>query len=306
MMYLSSEQRVPHIGVCVCTYKRPLPLKRLLTDLDRQETGGLFAFSIVVADNDEQRSAQSTVAEFVLTSAVPVKYCVEPTRGIARARNKVVASAEGEFIAFIDDDEFPAPGWLLTLFKALTEYKVDGVLGPVKRHFDETPPAWLQRSSLYERKVNPTGMRVACRESRTGNVLFDRKIIAGDAAPFRPEFKAGSDEDFFRRQTEAGRIFIWSADAVVFETVPSARWKRMYCVRKALLQGASAAHQQGRNTTSILKSLIAIPLYALALPFALVLGQHRFMMLLLKTCNHLGKLLALVGIHIVREAYVSD
>jgi succinoglycan biosynthesis protein ExoM len=306
MMTLSSEQHVPHIGVCVCTYMRPLPLKRLLTDLARQETCGLFTFSIVVADNDEERSAESTVEEFAVTSAVPVKYCAEPTRGIARARNKVVASAEGEFIAFIDDDEFPAPEWLVTLFKTITEYKVDGVLGPVKRHFDEAPPAWLEKSSLYERKVNPTGMRVDCRESRTGNVLFDRKIIAGDAAPFRTEFKAGSDEDFFRRQTEAGRIFVWSADAMVFETVPPARWKRMYCVRKALLQGASAAHQPGRNTTSVVKSLIAVPLYTLALPFALLLGQHRFMELLLKTCNHLGKLLALLGIHIVREAYVSD
>ena len=50
---------VAHISVCVCTYKRPLMLKRLLAELDRQQTGGLFTYSIVVADNDQARSAQA-------------------------------------------------------------------------------------------------------------------------------------------------------------------------------------------------------------------------------------------------------
>jgi len=34
----------PHISVCVCTYKRPLLLERLLRELIRQDTGGLFTF----------------------------------------------------------------------------------------------------------------------------------------------------------------------------------------------------------------------------------------------------------------------
>ena len=32
--------RLPHICVCICTYKRPLPIKRLLGDLDKQKTSG--------------------------------------------------------------------------------------------------------------------------------------------------------------------------------------------------------------------------------------------------------------------------
>jgi glycosyltransferase involved in cell wall biosynthesis len=299
-------QQIPHISVCVCTYKRAIPLKRLIADLNVQDTGGLFTYSIVVADNDQEQSARSTIEELRLNAAVPLIYCVESRRGIARARNKVIENAEGEFIAFIDDDEFPAPGWLLTLFKTCIQYKVDGVLGPVKRHFDEAPPKWLQKSSLYERRVNPTGMRVDCRESRTGNVLLHRRIFAGDATPFRPEIRSGSDDDFFRRKTAEGLVFIWSAEAVVFEVIPPARWKRMYCVRKALLQGACATLKPSLGTANIVKSMIAVPLYTLALPVALVLGQQHFMTLLLKMCHHLGKLLALAGIQVVREAYVSD
>jgi len=295
-----------HIAVCVCTYKRPHMLKRLLKELIRQNTGGLFKFSIVVADNDETRSAQTTVQEFLGACDVRIVYCVEPRRNIALARNKVVANAEGEYIAFIDDDEFPEPDWLLKLFKTCNEYRVDGVLGPVKRHFDQTPPAWFKKSRIYDRPVNSTGQRVEWEDARTGNVLLRRQVIAGEAAPFRPEFRAGEDQDFFRRKTEEGCVFIWSEDAVVFETIPPARWKRSYILRKAALQGATAALQPNCGVVNIMKSIIAVPLYLAVSPFALLLGQHRFMALMVKICDHSGKLLMLMGINPVREEYVSE
>jgi glycosyltransferase involved in cell wall biosynthesis len=299
-------RRTDHIAVCICTYKRPLLLGRLLTDLNRQQTGGLFSFSIVVADNDDARSAESTVARMRLESAVPIDYCVEPRRNIALARNKVLENATGDFLALIDDDEFPAPAWLLTLYNNCMEYQVDGVLGPVRRHFDETPPAWFLKSRIYDRKVNPTGERVGWEKSRTGNVLLKRRVMADDPAPFRPQFRAGEDQDFFRRKIEEGFRFVWSAEAVVFETIPAARWKKSYILRKAMIQGATAALQPNCGAVNIIKSLIAVPLYLLVLPFTLLGGLRPFMTLMVKICDHSGKLLMRMGINPIREEYVSE
>jgi succinoglycan biosynthesis protein ExoM len=259
-----------------------------------------------VADNDEAKSAEAIVAEMSQFCKVPMKYCVEPRRNIALARNKVVENAEGDYIALIDDDEFPEPAWLRTLFRTCSEYKVDGVLGPVKRHFDETPPAWFKKSGIYDRPINPTGKLVGWKEARTGNVLLKRRILAGEATPFRPEFRAGEDQDFFRRKTEEGWVFIWSADAVVSETIPSARWKRGYILRKAVLQGATAALQPNCGVVNIMKSIIAVPLYSAILPFTLIAGQQYFMELLVKICDHSGKLLMLMGINPIHEEYVSE
>jgi hypothetical protein len=47
-------------------------------------------------------------------------------------------------------------------------------------------------------------------------------------------------------------------------------------------------------------------MYTVALPFAFLLGQHRLMTVLVKLCDHAGKLLALVGVHPIKTAYVSD
>ncbi len=281
-------------------------LRRLLTEVSRQLTANLFTFSVVVADNDQARTAEPTVKEICSTSSLAVKYCVEPTRGIASARNRVVENADGEFLAFIDDDEFPARDWLLTLFTKCKEYKVDGVFGPVKRHFEVPPPAWMRKGRFYDRRVNPTGMRVEWREARTGNVLIKREMVVGDSAPFRTEFRIGEDQDFFRRQMEKGRIFIWCAEAVAFEVVPPARWNRKYLLKKALLRGASAAQQPNCGVASIVKSMVALPLYSMALPFALLAGQHRFMTILVKICDHLGKLLAAVGFHPIKAVYVME
>ena len=295
---------IPHISVCVCTYKRPHLLRRLLTDVIWQDTGGEFTWSVVVADNDKERSAEETVAEIGRDAAIPVKYCVEPRQNIALARNKAVENATGDYVAFIDDDEFPVRTWLLTLFKTCRDYDVDGVLGPVLRHFDETPPKWLEKSKFYVRRVNPTGMKVDGEEARTGNVLLKRELVLGDPMPFRPEFRAAEDQDFFQRRIAEGRNFIWCAEAEAFETVPPARWGRKYLLRKALLRGATAGLRT--NMLGVVKSLLAIPLYALALPFALLAGQQHFMTLLVKICDHLGKLLILAGINPVREEYVLD
>jgi succinoglycan biosynthesis protein ExoM len=302
----SAEKPVPHICVCICTYKRPQLLTRLLKDLDAQNTGGLFTYSIVVADNDPDGSAKTAVEELQTVLHVPLKYCAEPNRGIARARNTVVANAEGDYLAMIDDDEFPIADWLRILLMTCRQYQVDGVLGPVKRHFEQEPPRWLSKSSLYDRSVNPTGLQVNWKKSRTGNVLIKRSVVASDPLPFRPEFRAGEDQDFFRRKIEEGRCFVWSTDAAVHEVIPPARWSRWYYVRKALLQGATAAQQPDCGAGKLAKSMIAVPLYTLMLPVALLMGQSHFMTLLVKLCDHAGKLLQSMKINPIREEYVSE
>jgi glycosyltransferase involved in cell wall biosynthesis len=294
-----------HISVCICTYKRPEFLARLLRELRSLDTDGLFKYSMVVVDNDYLRSAESIVADFAASSTIPITYCEEPRQNIALARNKAVENAGGDFVAFIDDDEFPTKHWLVTLFKAREEYDVDGVLGPVRPHFEEVPPKWAVQGKFYERPTYPTGFVIDWRKGRTGNVLLKSTLFADEPRPFRPEFRTGEDQDFFRRMIDKGRVFIWCNEAVAYEIVPSVRWKRTYMLRKALLRGATTLVHPSFGAGDIVKSLIAVPIYTALLPLALVLGQCRFMTYLVKIFDHLGKLLALLGVHPIKDPYVT-
>lgn len=290
-----------HITVCVCTYRRPALLQRLLMELGRQETQNRFTFSVAIADNDAQESARQAVEEWAAGALLDIAYVVEPRRSISFARNKSLEPAQGELVAFIDDDEFPTSTWLLKLYLACHEGKVAGVFGPVRPHYDEATPAWVKKAGFYERPEHPTGFVMPWQECRTGNVLVARSILKGLDPVFRPEFGAGaSDQDLFRRMMELGHRFIWCNEAIVYEAVPPGRCKRSFLLRRALLRGGiSLRHPQGR-VRNIAKAMMAVPAYAIALPFLQVGGHHVFMKYLVKLCDHLGRLLALFHLNPVR------
>ncbi|HYI93653.1 MAG TPA: glycosyltransferase [Bryobacteraceae bacterium] len=298
--------KVPHISVCVCTYKRPDLLARLLNCLATQETQDLFNYSAVIVDNDQSRSAQPVVSRFAAESDIPVTYIVEPQQNIALARNRAVANAQGDFIAFIDDDEFPIAVWLLTLFQICTDRGVDGVLGPVMPHFDEEPPRWVINGKFHERATYPTGLVIDWRKGRTGNVLLRRLVFEGSIQPFKPEFRTGEDQEFFHRAIDKGFVFIWCNEAVAYEVVPPIRWRRSFMLRRALLRGAMEPQTPDFGPRDVAKSAIAVAVYTAALPFAFVAGQDKFMHLLVRICDHLGKLSVVIGFNPVKEQYITE
>lgn len=285
-----------HISVCICTFRRVDLLQRLLHKLGDLETGGVFTYSIVVADNDELRSAEAAVSEFRTASAIAVTYCVEAQQNIAMARNKAVENAHGDFVAFIDDDEFPAPDWLLRLLETHLKYGVAGVLGPVKPRYECPPPDWMIRGGFFERCSYPTGHKLNWSETRTGNVLFKRSILRPDELPFRTEFDTGAEDlDFFRRMISGGCNFVWCNEAVVYEAVPLSRCTRAYLLRRALLRGSNFPKHLTHRFRGAIKSLVAVPCYTLALPLLALFGQHLFFSYTIKICDHGSRLLALLG-----------
>jgi succinoglycan biosynthesis protein ExoM len=296
----------PHITVCICTYRRPHFLKRLLDELGRQQTDNVFGYSIVVADNDHLRSASTIVSEFAQTASITIHYCVEPRQNIALARNLAIANAAGDYIVFIDDDEFPTARWLLTLFTACAKYDADGVLGPVKPYFEKQAPEWIIKGKFHERPTYPTGFQIDWRKGRTGNTLLKTYLFEGETQPFRPQFLTGEDQDFFRRMIEKGHRFVWCNEAVAYEIIPATRCTRTFLLKRALLRGKISLVHPTSTFTQILRSLIAIPAYTFTLPFLLLLGQHHFMKYLVKTCDHAGRLLASMGIDPIKQQYVLE
>jgi succinoglycan biosynthesis protein ExoM len=285
-----------HISVCICTYKRPQLLKRVLERLDSQATEGQFTFSIVVADNDQLKSGEKVVSEVAKASRVPIKYCWEPQQNISLARNKAIENATGEYIAFLDDDELPTERWLLTLLNACRNCAVDGVLGSAKPQFDGEPPAWVVKGKFFERAAHKTGSAVEWNQGRTGNVLLKSCLFKYPEPAFRPEVRAGEDQDFFRRMIQKGHRFIWCNEALTNEVIPPVRWSRSYVLGRALLNGKFAIMHPNSRRLDNLKSIGAVVAYTLALPFVFFAGQHVFVRYLVKIMNHVGKLLMLVGV----------
>jgi glycosyltransferase involved in cell wall biosynthesis len=295
--------RKKHISICICSFKRPQLLKRTLDNIQALETKDLFDYSIVVVDNDRNQSAKTTVADFANTAPVKIVYGIEPERNISLARNKALELATGDFIAWIDDDEFPEKNWLLNFYKTLEQTNSGGALGPVEPVFESTPPSWIVKGKFFhKRRARITGSKLKWTQTTTANALVRRDIFKGLTEPFRRQFTSGcEDVDFFKRMMEYGHSFLWCDEAVVHEVIPLARCNRLYLLRRALLRGQNNRHFA--DAQSIAKSAIALPLYLMLLPFLLLMGQHFFMHYVVKIGDHAGNLLGVAGVNFTGEAY---
>lgn len=296
-----------NITVCICTFKRPELLKALLTKLNRQVTDGLYSFSIVVVDNDLNQSSKSTVQEIKQGRSLEIDYYCEPEQNIALARNRAISNAKGNFVAFIDDDELPDDMWLLLLLRAYYKNGGDGIQGPVFPSYEKGVPEWVKKGDFYGRPNYQTGMVLSWSQGRTGNLLVRRDIFKNPDNLFDPKFGRGAeDQDFFRRSIENGHVFKYCHEAVAYEYIPPHRWKRVFLLKRALLRGKISLLHPTSKVKMIAKSVVAIPIYTCILPFLLIAGHHLFMKFLVKDFDHIGRILGLFGLDVIKQKYVSE
>jgi len=283
-------------------------LERLLRKLALQETNSLFDFSVVVVDNDAAGPARETVTRLQGELCLNITYGIEPEQTIPAARNHALRLGHGNYIGIIDDDEFPPQHWLITMYKAIQTFDVDGGLGPVHPFFDEKPPDWLLKSGFCKRPVLRTGTLLHWSQTRTGNVLLKKEVFDKHNLCFDLKFKTGgSDQAFFRQAMNAGCRFIAVEEAPVYEIVPPERWTKSYYLKRALVNGFNAhrysQNQTGRLTRTLtpIKSVGALMAYALAMPFLALIGPHMVLKYAEKGAHHLSRLAAMLGIELVKQ-----
>jgi glycosyltransferase involved in cell wall biosynthesis len=265
----------------------------------------LFDYAVVVVDNDAGGYAREVVARIKAELSLDITYAVEPERTIPAARNHALRLARGNYVAIIDDDEFPALDWLLRMYEGLNTFAVDGVLGPVYPVFSGSTPAWLVKSGICDSPVHRTGTLLHWSQAFTSNVLVRKQVFDEHGLAFDLSYRTGgSDQEFFRQAMARGYRFAAIAEAPVFEAVPPARWTRKYWVKRALVNGfnsrryAAGEVRWARRALLPLKAVIGAAGYALALPICACLGQHRLILCLEKGAYHFSRACAAVGIEL--------
>jgi len=235
------EHRVIDVSICICTFRRPGPLLRLLRSLARLDPASP-SYEIIVVDNDAERSGEPAIRE-ARAEGITLQYLVEPQRGIARARNRSVEPAQGAFVAFIDDDEEADPQWLMNLYAEVVGHGATGGVGPVVPRFHDETPRWCIDGGFFERQRCPTGTVLERTGLRTGNALVRRERLMELAGPFdeRLALSGGEDTDLFMRLIENGARIIAVDTAVVWEHLAPNRTTVSFLLRRRFLVGIGSA-----------------------------------------------------------------
>jgi glycosyltransferase involved in cell wall biosynthesis len=240
----SQNSRAARVGICIATFRRPDGLRELLKALaglsfpDRPAPGVV----VVVADNDPESGEAVRVCEEFAHGTWPVMYTSEPRQGISYARNTAVAVAIGwgaELIAFVDDDEIPAPCWLDELLRLFESSGADVVAGPVLPEFEGPVPGWVVKGRFFERPRYPTGTLIT--EMRAGNLLIRGGALDKNGQMFDERFAlTGGEDSYLNAQLrQSDSKMVWADEAVVVERVPRSRATAGWILRRAFAGGCN-------------------------------------------------------------------
>lgn len=222
------------IDICICTFRRPFLVETLrsVARLDR----GVHELRVIVADNDEVPSARERVEALGKEMGMKMHYVHAPAANICVARNACLEAADGDFIAFVDDDEVVSQGWLSALLEKAQASGAAAVLGPVRAIYGPDAPEWMVEGDFHSTSPVFTGGEI--RTGYTCNVLI-RWVAPFRALRFNTALgrSGGEDTDFFYRLTGLGGRIDYAPAAVVEEPVPAARASMEWLVKRRLRFG---------------------------------------------------------------------
>lgn len=231
------------LAVCICTFRRPEGLARLLRGLDGQAfDGNPPPIELVVVDNSPEAGARQALAEW--QGRWPLHYRHEPQPGISYARNTALAAvpAGTAFIAMIDDDEEPSERWLQALLTAQSNSNADIVVGPTLPSFEPNTPDWIAATGFFPKPQNYQSLEEFDSDppAATCNVLLRASLFADPQLRFDPELAlcGGEDKLLFQDLKLRGHRFTWASQALAQEFIPAERATLAYMWREAYRRGS--------------------------------------------------------------------
>lgn len=252
------------IVVAVLTYRRPDLLAALLRSYSRVVIPFDCRVQFLVVDNDAHATALSTFTGWVDRPSA-ARYVVEPRLGIPVARNRALDEAlavGADALCFIDDDETPAPNWLVNLVDAWRQSGAHLVGGPVEvaaSPASATFPQRIMNISLVARarRKRRHAARAAARGGHftvvTNNWLCDLRWLATARLRFdeRLLMTGGSDTAFCMAAVAAGCRKAWAADAVVREVIPPDRLTIRYQFWRGMSQSITHYRMKAESRTTL-------------------------------------------------------
>lgn len=226
---LKSHTRLPHVTVAVCTRDRSEGLARCLESLTHLTYPSI---EWLVIDN----APRTSETELLVRDRFPgVRYVKEERPGLDWARNRAIREAQGDLIAFTDDDVVVTPSWIDRIVWVFEENSgVMAVTGLVVPYELETvSQAMFEDYGGFGRGFGRRWYHLSQENGRQGvdhigagkfgtgaNMAFRRRLFQ-EIGDFDPALDVGTvtngggDLEMFFRVLEEGHMLVYEPAAVV-------------------------------------------------------------------------------------------
>lgn len=228
------------ITVILCTYNRSRSLARALKSVAHSTLPESVEWEVLIVDNNSSDDTRNVAEEFCKRDPEHFRYMFERQQGKSFALNAAIRQAQGDVLAFMDDDVTVEPMWLCNLASSLDGGPWGGAGGRILPDREFPPPAWLPLQGPYnmggmlalfdfgeDAKVldtPPFGTNMAYRKE-----MFQKHGgFRTDLGPCPGSEIRNEDTEFGRRLIAAGERIRYEPSAVVYHAMPANRLTKKY------------------------------------------------------------------------------
>lgn len=256
------DKLLPFVSVIIPVYNDAKRLEICLNALAKQ-TYSQELYEVVVVDNNSEENIASIAAKF---SCVTLK--TEIRKGSYAARNKGLATAKGEVIAFTDSDCIPAEDWIAKGVEQLRQNpECKYIAGKIELFYAKpNKPTVIEiydslnflRQERYVRELN---------FGATAN-LFTYREVFDRVGLFNADLKSSGDREWGQRVYQFGYAQLYAEDVCVahparnklkeLQTKVARITQGLYCVDPHQLQPCSFWRQVYLDLKPPRKEIIAL------------------------------------------------
>jgi glycosyltransferase involved in cell wall biosynthesis len=228
------------ISIAIATYNRAEDLRLTLRSIVGLESFG--DSELLVVDNNSSDHTRAVTEQFMASFPGRVVYVLEERQGLSFARNRAVAEARHDVVAFLDDDVDVDPAWLPGRASAFASGDYAAVGGRAPLVYPGARPSWLgDRDEGYLTKVElGPERRPAGPDELYGVNLAIRKAWIERVGGFRTDLGRvgtcliGSEEtELLVRIADAGGALLYEPSAVVGHRVAAGRLRRRWFLARS-------------------------------------------------------------------------
>lgn len=264
-----SDKGQPIISVVICTYNRAGLLADVLESVCRQSLAA-SAYEIIVVDNsstDETARVSHAFAERYPN----VRYCAELQQGLSYARNRGWQEAQGEYIAYLDDDCRAPVSWLAISKEVIERVSPDVFGGPYFAFYNTPKPPWFKDE--YGSWTPAEQATAITPDDLHGGNLFLRRNLLSMVGGFDPTLGMKGRQIAYGEETallrylytiQASTHFYYDPRLFVYHLVRAEKFSLWWQLRSTFMHGRAhyPIYYQGQQPFSWWACLL-LPLYTL-------------------------------------------
>lgn len=148
------------LSVVLPTYNGAERFPRVLECLRLQANTECFQWEVIVVDNNSSDNTKDIFQKQIglwPSSSWPLRYVFEPRQGLAYARQAGVETAKGDWVAFLDDDNWPDIYWVSEILAFVQAHPKAGAIGSQITGNFEQPPVAVIKPLLFYLAINERG-----------------------------------------------------------------------------------------------------------------------------------------------------